>query len=568
MPLKRLFFALSCFCFLSSTSVVYSALGPGTEQERFEKDTTTKENEARLEEGKAPELQVSGEAAGGSKETVEEVSFFVEKIIVTGNTVVSDKEIHTVTAPHEGKELKLSEVKQIAEEITRLYRNRGYLTSRAYIPPQKIESKTLEIQMLEGKLGNAQVNGNRYFRKENILRFLKGSEKKVLKYDKLQKDILKMNLHPDREVKAVIVPGKELGLSDLVLNVADRFPVHVGGEVNNFGTKLTGKERYSVFARHTNLTGSDDILAGRVQFGEEVFATGVQYVRPIGPWETEIGAGFNYTDVNIGGDFSALDIAGTAYAYSVFMNQPLFDTKHLDATWTGSFESKSINNEVLGSSSSNDELRMLHTGLNFDEIDPYGRTFIVNDLTFGVDVLGASDRNDPRLSRPGSGAGFAKYNITANRIHPLFESNLLYIKASGQITGDRLVSAEQYDIGGVYSVRGYPQSDYNGDSGGGGSVELRVPFYFIPREAKVPWTQEPLWNRLHFVGFFDGAYAKLKHPAAGEDGSKTYLGAGGGVRFDFPHNLTGRFEWAAPIGDTPTDRSNGQFYFSVSGELF
>ena len=568
MPLKRLLFALSCFCFLSITSLVYSALGPGTEQERFEKDTTTKESEARLEEGKAPELQVSGEAAGGSKETVEEVSFFVEKIIVTGNTVVSDREIRAVTAPHEGKELKLSEVKQIAEEITRLYRAKGYLTSRAYIPPQKIESKTLEIQMLEGKLGTAEVSGNRYFRKENILRFLKKDEKKVLKYDKIQKDIIKMNLHPDREVKAVIVPGKELGLSDLVLNVADRFPVHVGGEVNNFGTKLTGKERYNVFARHTNLTGSDDILAGRVQFGEEVFATGVQYVRPLGPWETEIGAGFNYTDVNIGGDFSALDIAGTAYAYSVFANQPLFDTKYFDVTWTGSFESKSIHNEVLGSPSSNDELRMLHTGLNFDEIDPYGRTFIVNDFTFGIDAFGASDRNDPRLSRAGAGAGFAKYNVTANRIHPFFASNLLYLKASGQITGDRLVSAEQYDLGGVYSVRGYPQSDTLGDSGGGGSVELRVPFYFIPRETKVPWTQETLWNRLHFVGFFDGAYAKLKNPAVGEDGSKTYLGAGGGLRFDFPHNLTGRFEWAAPIGDRPTDGSHSQFYFSVAGELF
>ena len=193
---------------------------------------------------------------------------------------------------------------------------------------------------------------------------------------------------------------------------------------------------------------------------------------------------------------------------------------------------------------------------------------MVNDFTFGVTYFGASDKNDERLSREGAGASFFKYSGALNRIHPVYDSTYLYLKATAQFTPDRLLSAEQYDIGGVYSVRGYPQSDYLGDSGVSGSAELRVPFYFIPREAKTPWGHEPLWNRLNFVAFVDGGYAGLKAHAVGEDGSRTSWGAGCGVRFDLPHNVVGRLEYGWPFGDEPTDGSDGQFYFSITGDLF
>lgn len=141
------------------------------------------------------------------------------------------------------------------------------------------------------------------------------------------------------------------------------------------------------------------------------------------------------------------------------------------------------------------------------------------------------------------------------------------LKGAVQVSPDKLVSAEQFDLGGVYSVRGYPQSDYLGDYGVSGSAELRVPFYFIPRDVKAPWSGVPLWNRLNFIAFIDGGHAALRNPAVGEFGSRNYAGLGGGLRFDLPQNWVGRFEWASAVGDDPIDGSNGQFYFSVSGDL-
>lgn len=498
----------------------------------------------------------------------EDVAFLIEKIEFSGNTVVPSAEIQPLIDPFKGKTLKLSDAKQIALSITQLYRSKGYITCRAYIPPQKLSDKLLKIQIFEGKLGKIKVQGNKYFNKDNVKRYLRKLKGKVMQYSDLEKDVRRANLHPDREVKAVIVPGKSVGTSDLILDVEDRNPIHIGGEINNFGTKLTGKERYSVSVRHTNLFGIDDVFATRVQFGDQVFAIGAQYAVPVGDYDTQIGGTFNYTDVDIAGEFSILDLGGKAYAYSLFINQPFYDGKMFDLTWTNSFESKSIENTILDTTSSEDEIRMLHTGLNVDEVDRYGRTFLVNDFAFGIPWLGGSEENDPRLSRAKAGAPFFKYTGALNRIHPVRDYTYLFFKGAAQFSPDRLVSAEQFDLGGVYSVRGYPQSDYLGDYGATGSAEIRVPFYFIPRNYKASWTNnEPLWNKLNFVGFVDGGHAGLKSPAVGEAGSHDYWGVGAGLRFDLPHNLTGRVEWAAPIGDDPVDGSNGQFYFTVSGDL-
>lgn len=240
----------------------------------------------------------------------EDVAFQIDTIDITGNTIVPISELEAVTKPFEGKALKLAEAKEIAKQLTGIYRAKGLITCRAYIPPQKLTDKVLHIQVFEGKVGRVKVQGNRYFDSKTIKRYVSTIRGKVLKYRDLTRSLTKANLHPDREVKAVIVPGKDVGTSDLILDVKDNYPFHIGGEINNFGTKLTGKERYNISIRNTNITGHDDILAGRAQFGEQVVAFGTQYAIPVGDYGTLVGASFNYTDVSIGGDFSILELGG------------------------------------------------------------------------------------------------------------------------------------------------------------------------------------------------------------------------------------------------------------------
>src|SRR4028118_1303011 len=57
----------------------------------------------------------------------------VQKIQVVGSTILSQDEINALVKPLEGRSATLEELKQIADKITEIYLNRGYITSRAVL---------------------------------------------------------------------------------------------------------------------------------------------------------------------------------------------------------------------------------------------------------------------------------------------------------------------------------------------------------------------------------------------------------------------------------------------------
>jgi hemolysin activation/secretion protein len=67
------------------------------------------------------------------------------------------------------------------------------------------------------------------------------------------------------------------------------------------------------------------------------------------------------------------------------------------------------------------------------------------------------------------------------------------LRGTVQLTNDRLVPIEQIAVGGVYSVRGYPENLMVRDKGYYGTIELRYPLFDRPAQQ----------NRLFVIPFFD-----------------------------------------------------------------
>lgn len=545
---------------------LHAATGPGQESRALERSLDRTEDV--LSEGASAEPEVRQDPPAAEEPRTEEIPFVIQRIQVTGSSVVPDKDWRSITAPYEGKELTLTQVRSIAAQVTGLYRSRGYVTSRAYLPPQELADGQLEIRVLEGRVEDMEVRGLRYTRAERVQRPFEPLRHKALQLDDLRASLRSANALPDRTVKAVIVPGQDLGASDLVLEVDDRRPYHVGAEVNNFGTEATGRERAHVWLRHTNLLGWDDRLMMRVQGGEHVLGAVAQGVYPLADDATEIGWTAGYTDVSIGGELTPLDLGGEAYLAGLSANRRIYRSEAGSLTWTNRLDYKKIQNTLLGIETSQDDLRMYRTGAAIDWTDRWGRTALTVEGTVGSAEFGGSEKNDPRLSRRGAGAPFVKMTAFAQRLQRLWTGALALLRVQAQATPDSLVSAEQFEAGGVYSVRGYPQSDTLADAGVAGGAEIRSRLGLLPKEALVPFTRTP-WNQaLQAVVFVDAAHAVLRAPAAGEDRSRSLSGAGVGLRLELPDGLEARIEWAWPLGEEPADRSTGTLYFSVAKELF
>jgi len=88
----------------------------------------------------------------------------VNTIEVSGVTFFPAKAINGITRHYEGRMLTVAEMQEVVNKITDLYRQSGYITSRAVLPPQKIENGVLKINVLEGLMGKVEIKGNKYYR--------------------------------------------------------------------------------------------------------------------------------------------------------------------------------------------------------------------------------------------------------------------------------------------------------------------------------------------------------------------------------------------------------------------
>ena len=112
------------------------------EDKALEKKITKKREKPEVEEKLPPEA-----APALPTETI-----LIKSITISGASLIPEKDLRKIVEPFENKELSLTEMQKVADLITDAYRKKGYITSRAYIPPQKIENNIFEIRVIEGKM--------------------------------------------------------------------------------------------------------------------------------------------------------------------------------------------------------------------------------------------------------------------------------------------------------------------------------------------------------------------------------------------------------------------------------
>ena len=162
-----------------------------------------------------------------------------------------------------------------------------------------------------------------------------------------------------------------------------------------------------------------------------------------------------------------------------------------------------------------------------------------SQLSLGLDWFNATINDTGRDGR------FFSWQAQFQYLQKLADNILLSTQLSGQFSPERLLPLEQFQIGGIYSVRGYDYNFLQGDSGIAGTIELRLTLF-----------DNESYGRMEVSPFFDfGAVWDNQSNLSSDLFTSTGLGL---LWQRDPIRL--RLDYAFPLTETQQEQN---LYFSI-----
>jgi len=489
-------------------------------------------------------------------------SFFIKKIVLEGDMMLDPKEYEPLLVKYENREVHFDELQRLINALEQMYRAKGYIAV-VLLPPQKMENQEVHLKAVTSRMGELSIEKNRYYSKWRTRSYWKIRKGEVLRYDKIRENVMNMNENPDRTVKPVLKAGAEKGTTDVVLDVEDHFPLHLGYSFDNQGVKLTGKDRQGFTIRNNNMLGLDDTFLIGTTFGKAFGALYLYHVIPVSNFGTKFIWSISHAQVNPKKEFSIYGINGTSEVYSLGLQQRVIRTEKYSGNVQFGFDFKEKHTLTQSVTTVWDKERVISLKGDFQARDRWGGWGLGQGIYFGLPTF----PDDWALASRGGVQSFFKYTYSLTRLTQLPWRTKAIWDVQGQFSPDKLLPQEQLFLGGARSIRGYPESDYGADEGFQSRFDYMLPVYGLPDHWKLPFDTLPLKDQLSIITFCDMGYGRTHDPNAssGEPRSDFLLGVGGGFELRFRKDFSARLEWGIPLGDKPiTEAGKSQLHFSFN----
>ena len=494
----------------------------------------------------------------------------VKQFVISGSTVFKQKNFDKVITPYLNRPLTITELFQVRSEITKLYVDRGYITSGAFIPPQKFKDGVVEIKVIEGKLEGIKVRGNQKLKPSYIRSRIARATKKPLNRDRLLKALQLLQINPLIEnISAKLSAGTRPGESLLELEIRESKTFQTSLILDNARSPSVGTFRHQIQIGDTNLLGYGDSISGSYKNTDGSNAFDFNYQLPINPRNGTISLSYGTSENNvIEKPFNVLDIQSNSRYYEASFRQPILETPQ----------------EELGLgvtlSRRESEARFLEDEAPFQAAgaDEEGKTR-VSAIRFFQDW---TSRNSEQVFalRSQFSIGVDWFNSTNNERSPdsnfyawrgqmqwvrlLAKDTLLLLRGDIQFADRPLVPFEQFGLGGQESIRGYRQDALLKDNGIFASAEVRIPVIRFSRN-------NSLLQVAPFIDFGTAWNRGGRENSSSDSDPNTLVSAGLGLRLQLEDNFSARLDWGIPLvsisGDKDSLQENG-LYFSIIANPF
>lgn len=460
--------------------------------------------------------------------------FELDAIRFSASEFIPQAELEALSASYLRRPVGFADLNELVGKVNAIYAERGIVSARAIVPPQTVEEGTLEVRLVEGRLGELLIQGNRSVKPEFISRRLSVVAGEVVNVPQLRDELTHLSRTSELTLQTAMRAGQMPGTTDLLLAVQEPARWDTQLFVDNLGTDTTGENRFGAFARLYAPLGRDDRLTLYAVGGEGAANFHVAYGVPVTRGGGRLEGSFTYGDISIvDGPFVDLDITGESTSLVLKYNHPVLRGNRY---WL----------DVHGTATQADSETVLDTSALSE--------YSISRYDLGATLQGFGERMVWSLSSS-YGSADAEDIFGVSTPVKLFSGNasLMYrigdrwnarVNSGWQITDeDTAPSPLMYQVGGVSTVRGYVNGVVAGAKG-----------YHVNLESSYRFNG----NLLPFV-FYDFGHIDDISPDKVDISS-----AGIGLSWQYGQRFSGELSWAQALEDILPDQDAGRVQLRVA----
>lgn len=473
-------------------------------------------------------------------EEAKKIKFVLKGIILSGNHIYSDKQIAILYKDKLNKEISVTDLFAIVQDITNFYRNNGYIISRAILPPQHVKGGVVHIQIVEGFIDKVEITGKPKWSKCLI----QGMGEKIkanppLQISRMEKYLLLANEVPGAQVRAVLSPSpNKTGAADLSL-LTELKTASGYFSYDNYGTRYIGPQQMTANIAFNSFARSGDatqFTMTKTPKGTELTFMDLNYNVPVDDNGTRMTFGATRATTHPLFVLTDTPTTGVNANYYASISVPIIRERAQSLTFQANVGYLDSEVNILGEELYTDHLRNLGLSAFYNFADRfYGANSVFIDMRQGLPIFGYSNDTNPSTaltSRPGGYASYTKFDAQMTRLQAIKGAFSLYGTLRGQYAFQPLLASEQFSFGGSQLGRGYDVAELIGDKGAAGGIELRYDLA-IGRYLQ----------SLQLYTFYDAGMIWNYNFISGTPRVQSATSTGFGTRFYFNKYITGNLMW-------------------------
>ncbi len=470
-----------------------------------------------------------------------ETKIKVTEINVLGSTIFNDQQWQEIVAPFLNQELTFEELLTLRTTITKLYIDQGYSTSGAFLPVQDVTDGKIEIQVVEGAIEKIDIQGLTHLVPGYIRSRLSLATGTPVNINRLEEALQLLQFDPLlKKIDAELTAGTTAGKNVLMVNVTEAPALNVSLELNNYDSPSVGSFGPTGVIEHKNLFGLGDSFYADYRLTEGVDSANIKYNIPVNARDGKVTFSYENDKSTIVEDpFSILNINSESETFSLGFRQPLIRNSKTELALGLSLDIRDSQTYLYGDipfSFSNGPIdgKSKITALRFsqDWVNRSAKTVLAarSQFSFGLDLF------DATVNENGAPDGkFTDWLGQFQWVQSLGKNTILVTRLGTQLSFDSLLPMEQFNIGGVDTVRGYRTNQRVGDNAVIGSLELRFP---LVKNSEAIGTIE-------LTPFFD--FGTVWNNEGNIPDPSTLSSVGLGLRWQIKDNFFARLDWGIPL---------------------